>query len=158
MEKSLPMIVQHADPSHFNALISLAREAEPLFGPMAHESSFHDALKGAISQRLVFCLPQADTDTLKGAIIISPDTNEIAWFVVTHTCRNQGIGNQLLDFALTRLDQTQEILVQTFAPSVPEGAPARALYLKSGFRDLRDGGLNPAGIPTVIMGRPGVGG
>ena len=51
------------------------------------------------------------------------------------------------------LDSCRDMIVQTFAPGVPEGEAARRLYMKYGFADRRDGGLNPAGIPTVIMVR-----
>jgi hypothetical protein len=40
---------------------------------------------------------------------------------------------------------------QSFDKSVCEGEPARKLYLDLGFTDLKNGGPNPAGVPTVIM-------
>jgi len=47
-------------------------------------------------------------------------------------------------------------ILQAFYLSVPEGTAARRLYLESGFADLKDGGPNPAGIPTVIMELPAI--
>jgi len=45
----------------------------------------------------------------------------------------------------------QRIRVQTFDETVALGKPARKLYIDFGFTDDKKGGLNPAGIPTVIM-------
>lgn len=59
----------------------------------------------------------------------------------------------MLEKVIVELDPGREMTVQTFAPGVPEGEAARRLYMKYGFADREDGGLNPAGIRTVIMVR-----
>jgi GNAT superfamily N-acetyltransferase len=138
----------------FDAWILLAREVEPLFGPMADETSFQDALRQAISLNTAFCI-YAETSgggrELIGGIVISKETNEIAWLAVSQQYRGKGYGRKLTEFAIYRLNRQRDIFVQTFDTSVPEGKPARKLYLDSGFSDIKDGGLNPAGVPTVIM-------
>ena len=73
------------------------------------------------------------------------------WLAVSKRHRRKGVGRQLLEFALRHLDRHKDIFVQTFAESVSEGKAARKLYLDCGFTDDRDGGLNPAGVPTFIM-------
>jgi hypothetical protein len=60
----------------------------------------------------------------------------------------------LLREAIGRLDPNRPVYVQTYDDTVEAGAAARALYLNMGFADFRDGGLNPAGLSTVIMERP----
>ena len=57
----------------------------------------------------------------------------------------------MIKFAIKKLNPQENMLVQTFDKSVPEGKSARKLYLDFGFTDIKDGGLNPAGIPTIIM-------
>jgi len=84
------MKVEYAELTDFDAWIRLAREVEPLFGPMADEVPFQEAIKQAMAQK-------------------------------------------------------------TADVSSPDGRAARKLYLDFGFLDYKDGGLNPAGIPTVIM-------
>ena len=138
----------------FDAWISLAREAEPLFGPMADELSFQEALGQAISAKTAFCLrsdANEEDRNLIGGIIISKASNEIAWLAVSQKHRGKGCGRKLIEFAISRLDQRENIFVQTFDESVPEGEAARKLYADVGFADIEDGGLNPAGVPTVIM-------
>jgi len=46
-----------------------------------------------------------------------------------------------------------DIFVQTFAPVLEAGKPARHIYEKCGFADLKEAGKNPAGLDTVIMVR-----
>ena len=150
------MNVHPATLSDFNALISLAREVEHLFGPMAEEESFRNALKSAISDGLVYCARDNAGDTpALGGIVISKAANEILWFAVSVRHQNRGYGRALLDVAVARLDSRRDIRVQTFDASVSDGIPARRLYTDSGFSDHEDGGPNPAGIPTVIMRLPG---
>ncbi|MBA2882976.1 ribosomal protein S18 acetylase RimI-like enzyme [Desulfosalsimonas propionicica] len=141
-------------PIDFDSWIVLVKEVEPLFGPMADEEAFQGALKQAIICETAFCIRSNLNEKeryLKGGIIISKEANEILWFAVSKQCRGMGLGRQLLKFAISELNPKEGIFVQTFDETVPEGKPARKLYIDLGFTDLKDGGLNPAGMPTVIM-------
>lgn len=152
------MIVQHAVPADFDAWLDLAREVEPVFGPMADEKSFQQALRNAFAAHTAFCI-RAESDgkngDVQGGVVISPETNEIAWLAVTTKSRGKGYGRALIEFAINQLNQQQSIFVQTFDESVPQGKAARSLYKNLGFVDDKLGGLNPADIPTVIMRLPG---
>ena len=120
------MKLEYAELTDFDAWIALAREVEPLFGPMADEAPFQEALKQAMAQKTAFCI-RSDLDgkecTLKGGIIISEELNEILWFAVSEPCRGKGYGRTLLDFAVNRLNRTKPILVQTFDASSPTEGP-----------------------------------
>lgn len=148
------MDVVASELSDFDAWLALAREVEPLFGPMADEVAFQEALRQAISNNAAFCIrssPDERDAFLKGGIVISEGSNEIAWLAVSKQYRRMGYGRQLLEFAVSKLNHREAIVVQTFDQSVSEGKAARKLYLDVGFSDLADGGVNPAGVPTVIM-------
>ena len=148
------MNIVYAELIDFDAWISLAREVEPLFGPMADELSFQESLKQAISLNTAFCIRSDMNEkkkNLKGGVVISKESNEIAWLAVSQQYRRNGYGRKLIEFAIGNLNQRENIFVQTFDKSVSEGEPARKLYLDFGFTDIKDGGLNPAGVPTVIM-------
>ena len=137
--------------------LDLAREVEPLFGPMADEPSFQQGLRDIILANQAFCLREQNGKpgtTLCGGIIISKADNEIVWFAVAHSCQGQGLGKSLLQHALSHLQTDQEISVTTFDGTVPKGLPARRLYQRFGFQDAHKGVVNPAGIPTVVMIRP----
>ena len=69
------------------------------------------------------------------------------------SARGQGIGRTLLEDVLHRLDPARPILVQTYDETVAAGLSARMLYTRMGFVDIETGGLNLAGLPTVIMQR-----
>lgn len=122
---------------------------------MAEEVAFQGALKQAIADRVAFCIrgDQADDHSLLGGVVLSKETNEIAWMVVSQKERGKGHGKELVSVALDQLNSHKTMQVQTFDKTVPAGLPARTLYSSFGFRDDEKGGLNPAGIPTVIMRR-----
>ncbi|WP_419663948.1 GCN5-related N-acetyltransferase [Desulfosarcina variabilis str. Montpellier] len=148
------MDIVYSTITDFDAWIFLARQVEPIFGPMADELDFQDALKQAISSCTAFCIrsePKKDNHRLIGGVVISREANEIAWLAVSQEDRGKGYGRRLTEFAISKLNQRKNIFVQTFDRSVCEGEPARKLYLDFGFADFKDGGPNPAGVPTVIM-------
>jgi len=148
------MNVDFSELTDFDAWIRLAKEVEPLFGPMADDVDFQEALKQAILDRTAFCIRSDSSKKdkpLKGGIVISKESNEIAWLAVSQQYRRMGYGQKLIKFAISKLNAQESVYVQTFDKSVPEGKPARKLYLYFGFTDFKDGGLNPAGVSTVIM-------
>ena len=145
------MNVQCAEPTDFDAIIAMAREVEPLFGPMADDEGFQMGLKQAIEQGVVFCSRQGEGAEATGAIIVSKEHNQILWFAVRKASRNMGAGKALLKRALEALDRSGDIYVQTFDSTLDEGAGARALYTAAGFDEFENGGENPAGVPTVIL-------
>ncbi len=134
----------------------LARQVEHLFGPMADDPYFKDAVRLAISVGNAFCIHESEKagiGALAGGVIISRENNEIMWLAVSETFRGRGLANMLIEVALMRLNAATAVCVQTFEKSVPEGVAARSLYRKFGFVDERPAEINPAGIPTVIMRR-----
>ncbi|MCP4749247.1 MAG: GNAT family N-acetyltransferase [Desulfobacteraceae bacterium] len=148
------MDVIYSKITDFDAWIALAREVEPLFGPMAEEKAFQKALRQAIIEKTAFCIlsdPNEKDSFLKGGIVISKESNEIVWFAVSEQYRRIGYGRQLLEVAINKLNPQESVFVQTFDGSVSEGKAARKLYFDFGFTDHKNGGLNPAGVPTVIM-------
>lgn len=147
------MIVEHSNLNDFGQWLALAKEVEPLFGPMVDDENFRTALENAISSKNAFCIRLAEGEQLGGGIIISKDLNEIVWLAVSAANRKKGCGRKLIEFALKNLKQNQDIWVQTFDNSVEQGKAARKLYADFGFIDDKSAGLNPAGIPTVIMKR-----
>ena len=143
---------QAAKPDELNEWLALAREVEPLFGPMADLPEFKAALADAIAAGTA--LSACDqAGALRGGIVIDPKHNEIAWLAVAASARGQGLGQALLTCALKRLDPTRPVTVQTFDASCAAGLPARRLYQACGFSDLAPAEANPAGLPTVIMQR-----
>lgn len=137
----------------FDEWIALAREVEPLFGPMADDTGFRGALLGALTNGDALCVYGGD-GKVQGGVILNLAQNGIAWLAVAGDSRGKGLGRALLEAALDGLNPNREIIVQTFAAEVPEGAAARRLYLNFGFADREPGGPNPAGVPTVFMVRP----
>ena len=148
------MVKYHSTLADFDQWIRLAKEVEPLFGPMVKDPGFNEGLRQAISDGDTFCIRKANGgngQTLQGGIVVSRGENEILWFAVAEESRGQGIGKALLKKAIQSLDHSRPITVTTFDGSVEAGLPARKLYQTFGFNDSRPGDMNPAGIPTVIM-------
>jgi len=134
------------------AWLEMAREVEPLFGPMADSEDFRTGIRKVILEESAFCCEAGD-GTIGGIIAIDRKGNEIAWLPVSSSCRGRGIGRLLLETAVRELDPAAEILVQTFAAGITSGTSARALFTGFGFIDAQAAGKNPAGIDTVIMKR-----
>lgn len=150
------MNIYVSNPEDLPLWLSLAREVEPLFGPMADVPEFQIGLRAAIIENRALCIRDVETAgarQLAGGVILDTDENEILWLAVSQTSRGRGAGRRLLDAAIARMDPARPIRVQTYDESVEAGIPARRLYVDLGFHDIYDGGLNPAGFPTVIMER-----
>jgi len=141
-------------PDDFEGWLVLAREVEPLFGPMVEDRNFREGLWQAIVDGHALCV-RAETgeneQRLHGGIVIAPEANEILWFAVAMESRGKGLGKTLLHAAIKNLDKTRPIIVTTFDQTVAAGTPARNLYHAAGFRESSPAGMNPAGIPTVTM-------
>ncbi|MEG6551004.1 GNAT family N-acetyltransferase [Desulfocurvibacter africanus] len=137
----------------------LAREVEHLFGPMADETSFQEALRQLLAMKQAFCVRDGDNGsgcTLLGGIAIDVGENAIAWLAVATQAQGRGIGKALLTRAIEALDPDRNVVVQTFAPEVLQGIPARKLYQRFGFMDHALADPTPAGVPTVVMVRPAI--
>jgi len=151
------MQIETATPADFVRWLDLAAEVEHLFGPMVGEESFRQALVDAIDGQRAFCTREGNGtpgSRLCGGVVIDHACNGIEWLAVVQDYRGKRVGRSLLQFAVSHLDPAREVVVQTFAPGVPEGAAARHLYLSLGFRDRTPADPTPAGIPTVHMARP----
>lgn len=79
--------------------------------------------------------------------------NEIEWFAVANNARRKGYGEKLLNYAINKLNPQKAISVQTFDKTVLAGLGARKLYIKYGFEEVEQAGLNLAGFSTVILKR-----
>lgn len=136
------------------AWLNLAREVEELFGPMAEEEPFRNALLAAIDEGNAFCSKdETEKDTLSGGVVVNPVDREVAWLAVSENSRRLGAGDLLLSYAIKQLGISSPINVVTFADTIKQGLAARELYLKYGFRDHEPMGENPAGFPVVLMVR-----
>lgn len=134
----------------YQAWLDLAKEVEPLFGPMVEEEDFQNGIRECIDNSSAFCAVSSNNN-LEGIIAINRMENEVAWLAVKEKSRGKGYGYQLVQEGIRHLDNQKPIFVQTFSPNIDTGQTARKIYLKFGFKDFRDGGKNPAGIDTVIM-------
>ncbi len=144
-------MITYLGPEDMQAVLALASQVEDIFGRMVGVADFETGLQECLkTNRVLGCREQNE---LCGAAILDLEGNELCWFVVDSGKRGLGIGARMLEKVIGELDSCRDMIVQTFAPGVPEGEAARRLYMKYGFADRRDGGLNPAGIPTVIMVR-----
>ncbi len=132
--------------------LELVREVEPLFGPMIGTAGFPEHLAMVVGEERAFCV-RNERGELSGVIVVSHEKNEIEWLAVASRDQQNGFGEKLLQYAINQLDGQRPIAVQTFAEGVPGGAGARKLYRKCGFDESESAGLNPAGLPTVILRR-----
>lgn len=145
------MTVRQSTMNDFEGWLELAREVEPLFGPMADEPAFCEGLKQAILEGKALCIDGDERGRISGGVIISSEANEILWLAVAGRLRGQKAGAALLTEVLMHLDSTRPVAVTTFDKTVKAGIPARRLYESFGFKDQLSAGVNPAGIPISVM-------
>jgi len=134
----------------YNTWIAFAKEVEPLFGPMADSEEFRDGITKCIQNNNAFGIYN-DEGILAGIIALDRDHNEILWLAVGKKFRGNKFGDKLVKKAIEELEVNGDIYVQTFSRKTEEGKYARIIYENNGFVDLRDAGINPANIETVIM-------
>jgi GNAT superfamily N-acetyltransferase len=128
-----------AIPEDVPAWINLAREVEFLFGPMCDDPGFHNALKKNIARRSAFCIRAtggtAGVPLLAGMLFSPrPPVYTIGWLAVTQSCRRQGLGRRLMEYAINLVEPPAEMVVTTFGEDCTEGRPARRFYEHFSFR------------------------
>lgn len=119
--------------------LEIAREVEPLFGPMP---DFESTLRRNISRGTALCVRDSSGQVLGGMLLRAAPHTQITWLAVRSSARRRGVGHALVAEALRRYPQPCEVLVDTFGEDIIEGFPARRLYQSFGFlpgEDLPDG-------------------
>jgi GNAT superfamily N-acetyltransferase len=138
------------------AWLDLAREVEPLFGPMVNEPAFHRALYKNIGRGTAFCVRQdggPPGTPLWGGLLFSPrpPVYRIGWLAVTAAHRRQGVGQALVAHVLGLVEPPAEVVVTTFGPDVEQGRAARDLYRRLGFRPAEPDVPGPDGRSRQIF-------
>lgn len=134
----------------YETWLTLAKEVEPLFGPLVNSKEFQEGINDCIKNKNAYCVEDEDHNVV-GIIALNRKENEIAWLAVGEKFRGNKYGDKLLKKAIEELEEKGNIYVQTFSSITKEGKNARKLYEKNGFKDLKNAGKNPAQIETVIM-------
>jgi GNAT superfamily N-acetyltransferase len=126
-----PVTIRNATADDLPAWIELAREVEPLFGPMP-DIATHIQRGIVRGTAIVADGPEGHVD---GAALLSRDDapHHIHWLAVRSDARRRGVGSSLLAAILRRWADGQPIHVVTFGADVAGGVPARALYMAHGF-------------------------
>jgi len=111
--------------------LELAREVEPLFGPMP---DFEAVLHRNIARRSALCW--RDGGEVAGGVLLGGPSRAdrwINWLAVRGSRRRAGVGARLLEAALDRFPPPCTVSLDTFGDDNPAGAAARRLYLRYGF-------------------------
>ncbi len=142
--------VVQAQPEDIPAWLELAREVEPLFGPMVEDPGFHRALKKNIARGTAYCVRvggQPAGAPMRGGLLFSPKPPEyeVAWLAVTEAHRRGGVGRALMEHALAHVTPPAIISLTTFGPDNPAGEPARRFYEKFGFQPAESAPDGPEG-------------
>ena len=113
----------------------IAREVEPLFGPMP---DFEAILIRKIDEGAALCIrshSEGDAACVLGGLLLggSPPQGWIGWLAVRSRARSASIGQCLIEAAIERLKGFDRISVDTFRAENIEGRAARRLYERVGF-------------------------
>lgn len=110
--------------------LEIAREVEPLFGPMP---DFESTLRRNISRGTALCVRDASGRVLGGLLLRAAPHRQITWLAVRSSARRKGVGYALVAEALRRCPPPGEVVVDTFGEDNMEGYAARRLYESFGF-------------------------
>jgi GNAT superfamily N-acetyltransferase len=152
------MDVVIAEPEDFPAWLILAKEVEPLFGPMVNEPSFHRALQKNIDRRTAFCVREANGSPgmpLLGGVLFSPKPPiyTIGWLAVAGEHRGFGIGQKIIEHVIEGVGKPAIIVVTTFGADNPDGEPARRFHERMGFHAAESAPDGPEGGSRQVFRR-----
>jgi ribosomal protein S18 acetylase RimI-like enzyme len=127
--------VSGGTPDDVASWLDLAREVEPLFGPMP---DFESTIRRNISRGTALCVRDAGVRdaggrVLGGMLLRAAPHTQITWLAVRSSARRRGVGRALVAAALCRCPPPCDVLVDTFGEDNVEGYPARRLYESFGF-------------------------
>lgn len=152
------MRVQIAHLQDIPAWLALAAEVEAQFGPLVDNPGFVRALEKNIARQTAICVREDDGPPgapLMGGLLFSqcPPQYEIDWLAVARRWQRCGVGSALVGHVFALVEPPGEMVLLTFADSVPEGEAARRFYARFGFRPAEPGPRNAANIPTQVFRR-----
>lgn len=137
--------VRAATDDDIPAWSALAREVEPLFGPMP---DFEQSIARAIGRGAA--LVTGPHGAITGGMVLSRDDgpHRIHWLAVAEIARGRGLGRALVRAAMERWP-VGEIDVVTFPADTPEGVAAGRLYERCGLELAGPTDPAPNGSPRV---------
>ena len=100
---------------------------------MGKNATFVEYAKRKLEQDNAIMAYSNDARESAGFIGFSRTNNSITWLGVKEKYRNKGIGSKLISLALSELDHSKIITVNTYPANYPPGQPARKLYSQHGF-------------------------
>ena len=132
------MVIRLAELNDLREWRIVANDVAEIFGNpiMAEDPEFIDYAERKIAQKEAIAAVDEQTAKCIGFIGFSRHFNRITWFGVLETHRNQGVGSSLLKLALSELDRSKEITVETYRNTYELGKPARHVYIKHGFVEI----------------------
>jgi len=72
-----------------------------------------------------------------GALLFSKENSMLCFLAVDPDCRRQHLGQKLVRFMLTQMEDGESITVTTYREGTPNGIAARAFYKQLGFVEGR---------------------
>jgi GNAT superfamily N-acetyltransferase len=147
-----------AQPEDIPAWLVLAKEVEPLFGPLVNDPSFLSALHRNVDRGTAFCVREGDGPCgipLLGGLLFSPKppVYTIGWLAVAQQHRRQGIGQRLVEHIVGLVETPAELAVTTFGGDNPAGGPARRFYERLGFYAAESSPNGPEGCSRQVFRR-----
>jgi N-acetylglutamate synthase-like GNAT family acetyltransferase len=88
-------MIRLLNPQDYDTWMELAKEVEPLFGPMTNSMAFQEGIKHCIQNNNAFGI-ENDKGDLAGIIALDKEKNEILWLAVRKKYRGNKYGDKLV--------------------------------------------------------------
>jgi ribosomal protein S18 acetylase RimI-like enzyme len=134
------MVIRLAKPEELVKWKVVAKDVAQIFGNpnMANDPEFIEYAQRKINQKEAYIAVDDFDEIFYGFIGFSKHFNRITWFGVLKEHRNKGIGSKLLEKAINDLDRRKGITVETYRENYEAGKPARYVYKKHGFEEIKN--------------------
>ena len=149
--------VQVGGESDLPAWLDLAREVEPLFGPMVDRPEFLAVLVKHLGRGSAFCVRVEDRPPdapLLGGLLWSARRGAIGWLAVAGAARRRGVGAALVRHVLGQVPAGSAVWVATFCGDDEVARAAHGFYTALGFLPAEIAPLGAAGEDRRVYRRP----
>ena len=124
---------KEADIHRWMQLVNNVKESFPGLETKRALDEHRDTVLEFMEKRSAICAKS--NDQIVGALLFSKEHNMLCFLAVDAAYRRQHIAEKMVSWMLPYMDPQKDVVVTTYPEGAPEGAAARAFYMRLGFAE-----------------------